>query len=300
LSVNAGDTLGRLVFQGHNGSAFVTNRLPIIRSTVDSTYVANAANIPAGLAMIVCDSNTNYTHQFYANGATVLSGNLNATGGNFSVDKTTAGATSLYLGGDKTTNSNFSIFDAQFSVTMNNVDTTTGFSPFRFQQYAPTSNQFGPMYMYRARGTDFFNPGNVVANDQIMSLNFLVNSNNTTTSVGQFNSTVTYNDNAGNVGSKLDFNAVGTGTTGYLNGVINLSANTTNADNFNANNVTINSNGFVKLASYTEAALTAITGQIGWMAAVSDSAGGSHPNGMIAFWDTTNARWSYIHDNSAV
>jgi hypothetical protein len=36
------------------------------------------------------------------------------------------------------------------------------------------------------------------------------------------------------------------------------------------------------------------------MAAVSDSAGGSHPNGMIAFWDTTNNRWSYIHDNSAV
>jgi hypothetical protein len=39
---------------------------------------------------------------------------------------------------------------------------------------------------------------------------------------------------------------------------------------------------------------------IGQIATVSNSAGGSHPNGMIAFWDTTNARWSYIHDNSAV
>lgn len=56
----------------------------------------------------------------------------------------------------------------------------------------------------------------------------------------------------------------------------------------------------VQLPSYTAAALTAITGAVGWMAAVSDSAGGSNPNGMIAFWDTTNARWSYIHDNSAV
>jgi hypothetical protein len=33
---------------------------------------------------------------------------------------------------------------------------------------------------------------------------------------------------------------------------------------------------------------------------ISDSAGGAHPNGMMAFWDTTNARWSYIHDNSAL
>ena len=56
----------------------------------------------------------------------------------------------------------------------------------------------------------------------------------------------------------------------------------------------------MKLSSYTEANLTAITGQVGWMAAVTDSAGGGHPNGMIAFWDTTNTRWSYVHDNSAV
>ena len=73
-----------------------------------------------------------------------------------------------------------------------------------------------------------------------------------------------------------------------------------NTSNVSAANVTINSGGFMKLASYTEAALTAITGQIGWMAAVSDSAQGSNPNGMIAFWDTTNSRWSYIHDNGAV
>jgi len=73
-----------------------------------------------------------------------------------------------------------------------------------------------------------------------------------------------------------------------------------NTSNISAANVTINSNGFVKLASYTASALTAITGQIGWMAAVSDSGGGGNPNGMIAFWDTTHTRWSYIHDNSAV
>jgi hypothetical protein len=50
----------------------------------------------------------------------------------------------------------------------------------------------------------------------------------------------------------------------------------------------------------TAAQWNAITGAAGRQVSVSDSAGGSHPNGMMAFWDTTNARWSYIHDNSAV
>ena len=54
------------------------------------------------------------------------------------------------------------------------------------------------------------------------------------------------------------------------------------------------------LPVYTAAALNAITGVVGSIATVSDSAGGGHPNGMLAFWDTTNSRWSYVHDNSAV
>jgi hypothetical protein len=39
---------------------------------------------------------------------------------------------------------------------------------------------------------------------------------------------------------------------------------------------------------------------VGQQIAISDSAGGGNPNGMMAFYDTTNSRWSYIHDNSAV
>jgi hypothetical protein len=56
----------------------------------------------------------------------------------------------------------------------------------------------------------------------------------------------------------------------------------------------------VVLPNYTAVALRAVTGAVGWLACVNNSAGGSNPNGMMAFWDTTNARWSYIHDNSAV
>lgn len=50
---------------------------------------------------------------------------------------------------------------------------------------------------------------------------------------------------------------------------------------------------------YTAASKPA-SGQVGQQIAISDSSGGGHPNGMMAFWDTTNGRWSYIHDNSAV
>ena len=56
----------------------------------------------------------------------------------------------------------------------------------------------------------------------------------------------------------------------------------------------------VQLPSYTATAANAITGAVGMMLAITNSSGNGNPNGMLAFWDTTNSRWSYIHDNSAV
>ena len=56
----------------------------------------------------------------------------------------------------------------------------------------------------------------------------------------------------------------------------------------------------IQFPSYTAAAANAITGALGQQIAISNSASGGNPNGMMAFWDTTNVRWSYIHDNSAV
>ena len=50
----------------------------------------------------------------------------------------------------------------------------------------------------------------------------------------------------------------------------------------------------------TAAQWNAITGTVGQQVCVSDSAQGSRPNGAMAFWDTSNSRWSYIHDNQAV
>lgn len=54
--------------------------------------------------------------------------------------------------------------------------------------------------------------------------------------------------------------------------------------------------GFVKLTAYTNTVLQSITGVIGQIAVVSNS----NPGGRLAFWDTTNNRWSYVNDNSAV
>jgi hypothetical protein len=54
--------------------------------------------------------------------------------------------------------------------------------------------------------------------------------------------------------------------------------------------------GFVKLTAYTVEVLRAIIGVIGQIAVVSNS----NPGGRMAFWDTTNNRWSYVSDNSAV
>ena len=68
------------------------------------------------------------------------------------------------------------------------------------------------------------------------------------------------------------------------------------ASTVHVGNVTLNPNGFINLASYTNTQLEGFTGQIGWIAAVSNST----PAGRLAFWDGTNNRWSYVSDNSAV
>lgn len=67
--------------------------------------------------------------------------------------------------------------------------------------------------------------------------------------------------------------------------------------NVNATNVTVNTGGFMKLPVYTAANLRTYTGQAGWIATVSNS---TSPAGKMAFWDTTNNRWSYVCDNTAV
>jgi hypothetical protein len=316
LSVEANDQVGRLTFQGHNGTSFVTNRLGFIRGVVDSSYVANTANIPVGLQMVTCDNTTSYTHNFYANGTTLFGGNLvslgvtgtstlgEVTAGNVTIGNTSgANIATLRINGDKSIYSGIQMLNGQYIINCENVDPNTGFTPLGIGLFNTANASIPSNRFYRARG-NAVTPNAVIAGDQLSITNYGVYGDSGNTYLNVFNApaaVVTGNDGAGNVTANLEFytfnngsNIVFTSTNTYASGNLIVSGN------ISAANVAINSSGFMKLASYTEAALTAITGQIGWMAAVSDSAGGSHPNGMIAFWDTTNTRWSYIHDNSAV
>jgi hypothetical protein len=59
----------------------------------------------------------------------------------------------------------------------------------------------------------------------------------------------------------------------------------------------ISATGPVSVGVYTAANLNLITGTVGSLAAVSDS---TTVGGRLAFWDTTNSRWSYVSDNTAV
>lgn len=157
--------------------------------------------------------------------------------------------------------------------------------------------------VYRARGT-IASPADVQPGDSLFQIYNSAYSNSSApyAPTGTFSCLVNTNDNAGNITINTSYSAsVPTGSTfsvGY--GQINLQGNANVSGNLKATGSMEMTTGFLKMPTYTSSALTAITGQVGWMAAVSNSAGGSNPNGMIAFWDTTNSRWSYVHDNSAV
>jgi hypothetical protein len=315
LSVQANDQIGRVVFQAHNGTSFVTNRLPILRSTVDSTYVANTANIPAGFQMIVCDNTTSYTHNFYANGVTTFGGNLsalNVTGdvsannvfvGNVQIGNTSgANVATLKIFGDKSIFSGITLNNGQYRVISDNVNPYTGFSPLSFGSFNNANADIPANRFFRGRGTEA-NTLPVVAGDQVMVTSYGVYADSGNTYLDTFNDYVfvTGNDGVGNVTANYQIRAFNTGSAIELKASnVSSNGNITTTGFVSAANVVVQTSGFMKLASYTAAGLNAITGQIGWMASVSNSAGGSHPNGMIAFWDTTNSRWSYIHDNSAV
>jgi hypothetical protein len=280
LSVQANDQIGRVVFQPHNGTSFVTNRLPIIRATVDSSYTPNTANIPAGFQMVVCDNTTSYTHNFYANGNVQFSNS--ATFGS------TAQDTVFRVIGNN--NNGYAEFNGiSFRVFQDQANGAAGYSPFYFSTYQSNNDPIPSSKFFRAAGTQA--SPSAVSNGSNIALNqyaAYADSGNTYKPVFEQQVIVTSNDGVGNLTGNMNFYAYNSGSN------INLQANTY------ASNVNISGGGFMKLAGYTAAALTAITGSVGQIAAVTNSAGGSHPNGMIAFWDTTNTRWSYIHDNSAV
>jgi len=284
LSVQPNDTTIDILTLGHNGSGLATSSVAKITAQVDSSYTANTANIPIGWNIQVNDTNggTNNqskVHQFYSNGTVSFANSISTTG-------------ALSAGNTVSININNSTTQGLFQTVYNNANLQTA-------QWTS----------WRFRGTSS-SPAPVQAGDEISKFASIAygDSGNSYVPVFQQITNVSENDLAGNVSGA--YQVVGFGANSVTQfyakehqfGNIGFSTNATIYGNGTANvaNLSIQTNGFVKLANYTAAALTAITGQIGWMAAVSDSAQGSNPNGMLAYWDTTNGRWSYVHDNSAV
>jgi hypothetical protein len=164
-----------------------------------------------------------------------------------------------------------------------------------------------------AADTAFVPPQN---NWGIGAFQFSADNSTTNTSqrvAGQIRVLATENWTSIATGTKMTFDAVKQGTLSTVQ-VLDMSPETIlfNSDiqtfknaNSSSTYLTLNSTSAtftqpVGLPVKTAAQWNAITGVVGQQVCVSDSAQGSNPNGMIAFWDTTNSRWSYIHDNSAV
>jgi hypothetical protein len=70
-------------------------------------------------------------------------------------------------------------------------------------------------------------------------------------------------------------------------------------NNISTTNLTASGNvagQYLKVATKTIAEAKVLAGQVGQMISLSDSV----PGGKFAYWDTTNSRWSYFKDDSAV
>ena len=103
-----------------------------------------------------------------------------------------------------------------------------------------------------------------------------------------------------NAVSTVGLTATGLVTVGTL-----VPTTITGNGNIFANFITANANlavsgritgQYLKVTTKTIAAARAIAGQAGQMISLSDSV----PGGKFAYWDTTNSRWSYFKDDSAI
>jgi collagen type VII alpha len=300
LSLQPGDGLVQVVGLGHNGTAFNT-QAGSFRAVVDSSYVANAANIPINwIIRSIGNSNNQVETTFHSNGSFLPAANI-----------VTIANSDHSLGNSVTANYFIGNGSLLTSLTGANVTGTV-----------PTANIANLVNVSNANGSsaNTFYPvfvsaaGNQILNIDQSSNTLLYVPSTGILTAGQFSATYFVNgggeemwlDGTNNI-VKFNVNSVQRftiSTTGVTaNGTLSVSGNA-NIGNIGAaglitsNNVTVNN--FLTVGVYTAAALTAITGVVGQMACVSNSGGGGNPNGMIAFWDTTNSRWSYIHDNSAV
>jgi hypothetical protein len=185
LSVQPNDQLGGILFSGYNGTAQFATRTATIRAVVDNSYVANNANISAGLQFITCDNTTNYTTTFSASGAASFPGSISTANG--------------------------------VTVVMNNISTVN--PSFGFSTYNNANSLVNPYTFFRARGNSA-TPAAAQVGDavSVVGYNIYADAGNTYTSVASTSVVVSENDGAGNVASTYNVTAKTITLTGNVSG----------------------------------------------------------------------------------
>jgi hypothetical protein len=332
LGVNANDYLGNIEWTGAentNGTGF--NSFVKVAPKVDASYAGPGTDpLPLGLEFEVTDNTGNtITHSFNSNGNVTFSNAVNANtltanylyGDGSNISNISAGTPnsiqngnsvvnftgvdgdlnistnnitngvqvsgrSLFMNGDNTGPGNISsiqLNDGALNWTLDNTNFGGG-TPFGMNRYI--SGFMDPMNYFTARGNTS-SPADVQAGDSAFNERVQVRYDSATKNI--FNADV-------NVRSFSPSNAV---AATYSIGSSDDTANSVFQVNFGTSNIAGNleigaANSFLRLASIDSSVLANITGQGGQVAAVDDN------GGKLAFWDTTNNRWSYVFDNSAV
>jgi hypothetical protein len=145
-----------------------------------------------------------------------------------------------------------------------NEDLLGGLPSFEFKSYYTTGGTIAPYVFQRARG-NLTNPANAQSGDAIMNQTFQAYSNTGFTSAGSFSATVTNNDNAGNIRTRIETGTANNGDgseiklntdiiTLYGNSLITLNATNSNVSgslnvtgNVTANNANITNTTTTKL-----------------------------------------------------
>lgn len=101
------------------------------------------------------------------------------------------------------------------------------------------------------------------------------------------------------VSGRITTNGVVIANQGFATNATLTAGNASISGSVNTGSLTASGNvsgQYLRVATQTIASARVTVGQAGQMIALSDS----NPGGKLAYWDTTNSRWNYIKDDSAV
>jgi hypothetical protein len=203
----------------------------------------------------------------------------------------------LRIWGSNTAPVGINMYQGSMNITMDNLE--GGAPSFDFKTYMVNDSYQPPYTYFRASGTQS-SPGPVANGTPVVAQQWNVykDSGNTYSGIGSFRVSVANNPGIGGnyVSINTAYSAADSANSrfdiGY--GTIRLQGNVEVNDN-----LTINDNasvgGVFKFGVYSISGKPA-TGNVGEVISINDST----PIGMLAYWDGTNSRWSYVHDNSAV